>query len=163
VVRAGSRVPRDPTEATLLAAIASCEAGSRGVYADWLDDRDDSREAAFVRSQEVLADLHDQGDRARYLTEYEIARGPAGIIDADYRRVLGRPAIEGCRAADGVPCPKDWGNLARGTTTDVRTCTACNRNVHFVRSVGDAIIDIRRRITVVVDVVEARRFGDLDG
>ena len=47
-------IPRDRREADLLNAIAANDEASREVYADWLEERGEHREAEFLRVQQEL-------------------------------------------------------------------------------------------------------------
>ena len=150
--------PRDGVEAQLLAQIAARDAGSRDVYADWLDDRGLQREAEFVRAQDELVQLRAPIARDR---QREVSAA-AVELDPRWRLAVSRPAIERCAPEFAFRCPKDWGTLARTDDPGVRFCSSCTKPVYYAATVAEARERAANRECVALDLTAARRDGDLD-
>ena len=154
--------PRDDTEARLLDQIDARELGGREVYADWLDDRGLTTEAAFVRTQDQLAAVRRKGDRVALHVLGDLARGSASQLDVRWRRRVGRPTIERCGAEFEFRCPKDWGELAATGDPNVRFCGACDKPVYYAASVDAARDRAANRECVALDLAAVRSERDLD-
>jgi uncharacterized protein (TIGR02996 family) len=154
--------PRDDTEARLLAEIDARELGGREVYADWLDDRGLTAEAAFVRAQDQLAAVRRKGDRVALHVLGNLARGSASQLDGRWRRRVSRPTIERCAAEFEFRCPKDWAELAPTGDPNVRFCGACDKPVFYAASVVDARDRAANRECVALDLGAARSERDLE-
>jgi len=155
----------DPVERSLLQQIVAGDEASRLVYADWLEGRGDAARAEFLRLQQELAaiDPTDAVARLRFRLEGRRLRELAGRLDLEWRRLVGRPAVEGCRkAAFDFVCRMDWATLAPTADPSVRRCGACGDDVHYATSVIDARRHALRGRCVAVDLGEERAPGDLD-
>jgi uncharacterized protein (TIGR02996 family) len=139
----------DATEAALLAQIAAGDHDSRPVYADWLEERAHSREAAFVRAQDELVALRIRRDDV--------------VTPADapfrWRAAIARPPIEACDF--DFECPKEWGSLAPTAQPGVRMCGACKKPVYYCDSVADAREHAANARCVALDLSAARIDDDL--
>jgi uncharacterized protein (TIGR02996 family) len=135
----------DVVELRLLASIARSDEGSREVYADWLDEHDDSQRAELVRMQDALVgmSLFEREDHVPRLREL------AANTDAHWRIKVARPPIEHCKATS--QCPIDWGSLAHTERSDVRTCKACGKQVFFCETLGEARTRADRGELLVLD------------
>ncbi len=154
-------VPRDPTEAQLLAQIASREPGSREVYADWLDDRELSRDAEFVRAQDELVQLRVGTTKAHGARTAEVGALAAELSFAWCRHV-GRNPIERCAPEFAFRCPKEWGALAPTEDPGVRYCSGCAKPVYYAASVAEARERAANHECVALDLSASRRDRDLD-
>ena len=152
--------PADPIEAKLLAAIASHDDSARLVYADLLEHRGEVDRAEFLRVQQRLVALS-PGD-AFFLKCTKRLRRLAKSIDAEWRARVARPPIERCDVAFEFQCPKEWGSLTPTGQSDVRFCTACDKQVYYCLTVGDARRRSSRGECVAVDVSNLRSEGDLE-
>jgi uncharacterized protein (TIGR02996 family) len=157
-------VARDPVEQRLLDAIVAGDEACRLVYADWLEGRGDVTRAEFLRLQRSLAgvDPTDPDERGRLTAELGRLRQLAPQIDLDWRRLVGRPAVEGCRQVTfDFPCRMDWGALAPTALPNVRRCHGCGDKVFYVSTIGAAREHASLGHCVAVDFVEPRQPGDL--
>jgi uncharacterized protein (TIGR02996 family) len=148
----------DSVEAGLLASIAERDEAARVVYADWLEERGDLARAEFLRLQQELLAMEDDG---RYMAIVHRLEKLAAGIDVHWRIKVGRPVIENCMAYD-FPCPREWGALDPTGRRTVRFCTGCERNVYYCKTIEEARDHARRGDCVCVDPVSPRRSGDLD-
>jgi uncharacterized protein (TIGR02996 family) len=155
---------RDPVEQRLLDALLAGDEASRLVYADWLEGRGDALRAEFLRLQRSLAgvDPTDPDERGRLKADLGRLRQLAPQIDLDWRRLVGRPAVEGCRQVTfDFPCKMDWGALAPTALPNVRRCHGCGDKVFYVSTIGAAREHASLGHCVAVDFGEPRRPGDL--
>jgi uncharacterized protein (TIGR02996 family) len=135
----------------------------RLVYADWLEERGDSR-AEFLRQESeltrvrreverlhrelTLQDLSDDNewtasDRVFALREAEIARQHRlselqPPISAQWLNWVDRSRIEGCGIRFDFQCPVQWDQLTLTDDVRVRQCPQCDRAVHFCDSIQEA-------------------------
>lgn len=147
----------DVTELRLLANIAQQQAGSRMVYADWLEEHGDPVRAEFLRLQELIPTL---AEGSHFTATSTRLRELAAHIEMDWRRKVARPLIENCLGLE-IACPKEWGSLAPTTRQGVRHCSSCNKQVYYCSSVPEARSHAMAGNCVAVDVVAIRRPGDL--
>jgi uncharacterized protein (TIGR02996 family) len=129
------------------------------VYADWLDEHDDPR-AEFIRLEVRRLDPNtSQTERFGITGRLEDVRAN---LDPDWVAIFDRPRIENCDERFAFQCPKQWDQL-RGTADPlVRHCDACEKNVYYCHSVGDAYDHARQGHCVAVAEGLPRRPGDLD-
>jgi uncharacterized protein (TIGR02996 family) len=149
----------DPVEERLIAAITARDHASRIVYADWLEERGDHARAEYLRLQVQL--LGEPGDRPELDTVRERLRELARGLDMEWRRQVGRPAIEGCVSLE-VPCPKDWGSLVPTERENVRFCEACSRSVFYCASTWEMDLHAREGACMAIDLAIPRAPGDRD-
>lgn len=134
----------DADELGLLRVIAAGDEGSRVVYADWLEQRDDAR-AELVR--------HEQLSPPRITSATTIPLRVLSLALATtirWRARVTRPRIERCASA---ACPAEWGALAATDRDDVRRCVTCARGVAYC-----ATVQMARHVTtpVVLDYLSLR-------
>jgi uncharacterized protein (TIGR02996 family) len=159
------QVVEDPTEARLLAAIASQQdAASRLVYADWLEQRGEQARAEFLRLQEQLAARSPdprQLDRGT-VAKTERLRALAASIEIGWRYRVARPAVEGCDARFSFRCPREWAAMTETPRPDVRHCSACDKHVYYCATMQQAQNHAESGHCVVIDVIPKRRPHDLE-
>jgi uncharacterized protein (TIGR02996 family) len=164
IVLALEGLRRDPVEQSLLDQIVAGDQDSRLVYADWLEGRGDAVRAEFLRLQQTLSaiDPNDGAARPQLRSDLRRLRELAGRLDREWRQLVGRPVVEGCRRVTfDFACRMDWGTLAPTDRPDVRHCSGCGDDVYYARSVLDARHHARRGRCVAVDLAEERRPDDL--
>jgi len=135
----------EATELRLLLAVVQHEAGSREVYADWLEERGDTDRAELLRLQEEGKPC----DRLREL---------AARSDLAWRFKVARAFVEGCEQ-QSREC--EWSALAITQRGDVRHCTRCQRDIYYCATLEEARERTRRRELVVVDAAAVRSPYDL--
>lgn len=156
----GARViARDATEQQLLDAIARGDDASRGVYADWLEERGDPARAEFLRVQQALVACAPEGEAFAPLADR--LRELASTIDVAWRSRVARPPIEGCPVAFEVACPRRWSALAPTATEGVRYCGACRQEVHYCATIDEARALAASGQCVAIDIASPRWDGDL--
>ncbi len=155
----------DPVERSLIDAIVRGDEDSRLVYADWLEARGDALRAEFLRLQRSLAALEPTDPAYRDLLEERMRRlgELAPQIGLAWRRMLGRPVVEGCdRIRTDFQCKMDWGSLAPTDQPNVRRCGACGDNVYYVTTIRAARDHVRLGRCIAVDFGQEREPDDLD-
>jgi uncharacterized protein (TIGR02996 family) len=148
----------DATELRLLSGVAQSEAGSRLVYADWLEGQGDVTRAEFLRIQEAFLDSTVDDAIAMSQRMRELAEQ----IDVSWRLKVARPMIENCSLGFELECPRDWGSLSPTEKGGVRFCGACSKRVYYCGSVGEARTHAQMGNCVAVDIVAIRRPHDLE-
>jgi uncharacterized protein (TIGR02996 family) len=104
------------------------------VYADWLDERDDSG-AEFIRLQLRLTELREAEERARLESRVaELARG----LNPVWVAMVDRTQIENCRGPFQFRCPLTWQELTPTRDENVRFCETCREEVIYCRSLSEA-------------------------
>ena len=154
----------DPVERSLIDQLVAGDDVSRLVYADWLESRGDGVRAEFLRLQQSLAGIDplDLAVRTRFREEIRRLRELSAGLDAHWRRLVGRPAVEGCRKVTfDFQCRMDWGTLTPTARPDVRRCEGCGDEVHYVASTIEARHHARLGHCVAIDLAEDRAPGDL--
>jgi uncharacterized protein (TIGR02996 family) len=155
---------RDPVERSLIDAITSGDEDSRLVYADWLETRGDALRAEFLRLQRKLAGMEPTDPSQRDLLKERMQRlgELAPQIDFAWRRLLGRPVVEGCRSVvTDFKCKMDWGSLQPTDRPNVRRCDGCGDNVYYVSTLRAAREQARMGRCIVVDFSQERSPNDL--
>jgi uncharacterized protein (TIGR02996 family) len=143
----------DDVERRLIDAIVARDEESRLVYADWLEERGQSRRAQFLRIQDAFAamtsDDPDHHELARRL------RLVATLIDVGWRRRIGQPAILGCARSE---CPKRWSNLDESADPKKRRCEICQQTVTYFTRLEDVPYESARgqRTVYVLDATVRR-------
>lgn len=154
----------DPVERSLIDQLVAGDEASRLVYADWLEGRGDGVRAEFLRLQHALAGIDplDLAVRTRLRGEIQRLRELSAHVDVHWRRLVGRPAVEGCRKVTfDFQCKMDWGTLAPTGRPDVRRCDGCGDEVHYVASIAEARHLAQRGRCVAIELTEERAPGDL--
>ena len=135
-----TRLAPDATEQGFLAALRErpAETDTRMAYADWLDARGRTIEAAFVRT-ELRPD------------DPAIVR----VSERDWRAITSRASIEDCWVGDGdkegPQCPARWDGLTATRDERLRRCAVCQQHVRFCATIGDAALAGRVEERVVFD------------
>ncbi len=118
-------------EGAIVAGVVRGGDEARQVYADWLEARGRTDDAAWLRA-EVL--LHARSERSREPLRVALER-LTPTVGATFRALVSRPRIEAC----GRPvCPKKWASLPAGNDERVRQCVACDGKVRFCDTVEEA-------------------------
>lgn len=129
------------------------------VYADWLDEHDDQVRAEFLRlSARLNAPGVTQTERFGIISQLEDMRP---LLAADWVAVFDRSRIENCDARFAFQCPKQWENLKGTDDPTVRHCDACQKKVHYCRTMREAYDHARQGNCVAVDSTVPRLVGDL--
>jgi uncharacterized protein (TIGR02996 family) len=168
----------DPTEEQLLELIRErpADAEVRAVYADWLEDRGHSERAQFLREQLALGAVTSAADPAFAAAADRLAALAPRVGDA-WRARVAMSFIENCdenlpphhyrrRPAPALGfelvCPMRWDRLAPTEREDVRSCSACRRNVTYCTTIEQARTLAMSGECVAVDVSEKREILDLE-
>jgi uncharacterized protein (TIGR02996 family) len=131
----------------------------RLVYADWLEERGESR-AEFVRLESAHAQAGTDEDR-RAALRVRLQQIQTGL-DPKWIALIDRPAIENCATARFVvQCPRLWEKLTVKDDGPVRSCSACRGNVFYCASVEEARDRASRGERVAVASWLERRPGDV--
>ena len=152
-------VAGDPTEASLLQAIANRDETIRLVYADWLEQRGDLVRAEFLRVQDELLEMA-PGD-TEFVGHASRLGALAAQIDVAWRVRVASPAVERCGLRFDFQCPMEWSMLQSTEHDGVRHCTGCQQDVYYALTVGEARSYARNGHCVALDVTSARWRGDL--
>jgi uncharacterized protein (TIGR02996 family) len=145
----------------------------RLVYADWLDEQqteDASRKAEFLRVVVALTTEFKTGPRLTLeQRQMDLARG----LPTDWLPVVSRLGVENCAAAGNTvrrpletvtfefECPVDWEVMTATADPAVRSCGACEQNVYYCATIGEAREHARQGHCVAVDAAIPRTEGDL--
>ena len=144
---------------------------ARLVYADWLDERDDTESRAKALFLRLTARMHDpnrpKGDDAEL-------QKLAAKLDTDWLAVVSRLKVENCGAlrADSeaarrvrdlfeLVCDQNWDEMTPTGNDAVRRCEKCQENVYYCDTIVVARDHARRGHCVAVDLGIIRRNGDL--
>jgi uncharacterized protein (TIGR02996 family) len=157
-------IPLDPVERSLLDAIAGGDEASRLVYSDWLEGRGDLARAEYLRLQQTLAGIDplDAHVNLRFKDDVHRLRELAWKLEPEWRQLVGRPAVEGCKQARfEFPCKMDWGTLAPTDRPGVRRCHGCGDDVYYSTTLLEARAHARQGRCVALEIVPHRTAGDL--
>jgi uncharacterized protein (TIGR02996 family) len=154
----------EPLERSLVDAILRGDEDSRLVYADWLEGRGDALRAEFLRLQRSLSAMDpDPAQRALLKERLRRLGELAPQIDFAWRRLLGRPVVEGChKVVADFRCKMDWGSLTPTEKPTVRHCHACGDNVYYVATIRAAREHVARGNCIAVDLGQHRSPNDLE-
>jgi uncharacterized protein (TIGR02996 family) len=133
---------------------------TRLVYADWLEERDDSRGTFLRLEQEYVALPIDDVRRARLLSRI---RRLARSLNRDWLRIVSRPPIENCRLnlKFAFECPRHWDQLQSTDLPTVRSCEFCDEPVYYCDTIAKARGHAARGECVAIDLVLLRKRNDL--
>lgn len=133
----------------------------RMIYADWLDERNDSR-SEFLRLDLML------GQVAETDMQYEKLQMQRSMLikqlDPQWVSLLARSPIELCpqKVEFKFMCPKRWENLQPfGDDQSVRYCDQCGKSVTYCLTIYDVRENARRGQCVAIDRGVQRRPSDL--
>src|SRR5262245_23250360 len=146
---------------------------TRMVYADWLDERDDSEskaKAKFLRvTVRLMGPIQRHGWRSARKKELQRL---AATLPTDWLAVVSRVRVENCaakRAEDmqrEVPmltvyvCDKRWDEMHATADVAVRFCERCERNVHYCDTILVARDHAQQGHCIAVDLGIIRRDND---
>jgi uncharacterized protein (TIGR02996 family) len=93
----------------------------------------------------------------------------AAAFDPNWLAVVSDPAVEGCGKGTGEArrlrfdfvCDKSWGDMKPTSTSTVRHCDSCDKDVHYCDNIVDARGHSRKGHCIAVDLGVIRRDGDL--
>lgn len=133
----------------------------RMIYADWLDERNDSR-SQFLRLDLRLSRLaaDDAQVEPLQLQRSKLIRR----LDRQWVSLLARSPIELCpqKVEFKFMCPKRWENLQPfGDDLSVRYCDQCGKSVTYCLTMDDVRYRVRGQC-VAIDSGVQRRAGDLE-
>ncbi len=129
------------------------------VYADWLDEHDNTLQAEFLRLMAQRGQLSNT-DLEWYTVEDRLQELRA-ILEPVWVEVFDRPKIENCETAFRFQCPKQWENLKITGDPSVRHCDACDRKVHYCHTLPEAQSHARQGHCVAVQLGVLRYPDDL--
>ncbi len=138
--------------------LGSNDEGARLVYADWLEEQGRCDEANWVRVESRLRGLEGPALDAAL----EELRPLSLKVGTDFMATVARPPIERCPVRFGFECPLRWEALQRTERTDVRHCAGCRMDVHFCRSVEEAMHWSVQGGCVALDPALERSPGDVN-
>jgi len=147
---------------------------SRLVYADWLEEQDDSAmrpQAEYLRLTVALAEpgLKKGKRKAGRKRLQELARH----LDTDWLAVVARIPVENCAKGETpdyrgrspvyfrVVCGRDWADLAATGDVAVRSCDECREDVHYCATIREARDHAQAGRCIAVDLGVIRRENDL--
>ena len=128
----------------------------RAIYADWLDERGDSR-AEILRIESVLATTPTQTEEFQQL-QNELRRLRRGV-NHNWIVVVTRVPIENCDRSSS--CPGRWERLGATHFPDVRVCWECQQNVYYCRAMREARQHVSMRRPIAVSLTLNRAPNDL--
>ncbi len=148
------------------------EDSTRLVYADWLEERGDSPNAAkaeFLRLSMLPLKARKKAGIARRL------RDLAEELDGEWLAVVSKLQIENCgvepvenqlivrvRSQFSFICDRSWEDLRTTDQPNVRSCVGCRKNVHYCASIEEARSRAENRECIALSLGVIRREGDLE-
>ena len=152
---------------------------TRLVYADWLDERGDphsSAKAEFLRLTVQIAST--KGRKGWKKARRKRLQELAAALEADWLAVVSRLPIENClgkrrsgeearpggmrRVAFEFLCDRRWEDLRPTGDRAVRSCDACQQNVHYCDTITEAREHAWEGHCIAVDLGVIRRERDLE-
>ena len=132
------------------------------VYADWLDEHDNTFQAEFLRLMARRGQL--RNTQPEWYTVEQRLQELRAVLEPVWVEVFDRPKIENCRVAASFrfQCPKQWENLKVTGDPAVRHCAACDKGVHYCHTLEEAQRHARQGHCVAVQLGVLRYPGDLD-
>jgi uncharacterized protein (TIGR02996 family) len=155
------RIPAVVAEDRFIQAILANpdDVSIRLVYADWLEERGDSR-GEFLRLEAALMGLPREDPRWAGMAVR--LRELRATLDRDWLTALGRSPIERCQLPSfEFQCPRQWDHLRLTASVDVRICSVCRLPVHYCHSIEEAQRQARSGRCVAVNPAVERKPGDL--
>ena len=146
----------------------------RAVYADWLEQHGHPERAEFLRQQLAVAEATSASDPWFVRAAARLAE-LAPQVGETWRSRVAMSFIERCPAAqppqpDALPalglelaCPMRWDKLTPTDREDVRSCSACQREVTYCTTIRQARAVARRGGCLAIDPALTRSPHDLDG
>jgi uncharacterized protein (TIGR02996 family) len=132
------------------------------VYADWLDEHENTLQAEFLR---LMARRGQLSNTVPYwYTVEERLQELRAVLEQVWVEVFDRPKIENCQISPAFrfKCPKQWEALKVTGDPTVRHCDACDKNVHYCHTLEEAQSHARQGHCVAVRLGVLRYPGDLD-
>ncbi len=148
---------------------------TRLVYADWLDERDDTESKAKALFLRLTVRLLEPNRSAGWRKARRKEMQPlTATLPTDWLAVVSRLKVENCAGKQGgdarqmsmrllfdFVCDKRWDEMAVTDDNGVRFCEQCKQNVHYC----DTIMDARKHAgvghCVAVDLGVIRHEQDL--
>jgi len=103
---------------------------ARLIYADWLEDRGDSR-AEYLRLECEIASL--EKDDALFKELLPRITTLRKNVDVRWLAAIGRTRIGNC-GSFAFKCPKRWENLKKTGSSRVRYCEDCEQPVYYAQT-----------------------------
>lgn len=132
----------------------------RGVFADWLTEQGEAREATWM----MLENAHHLGTldldgRKRFI---ELDR----VVDAGFRARVARLRVDLCTLHNEAStfeygCPERWEQMLHTTDPTCRHCEVCDADVHFVSDLQEARDHASRGHCVALSPALPHQPGDL--
>ena len=140
----------------------SADDACRLVYADWLEEQDDSVSLAkgqFLRLECEMTQGGLKPKRRKTLRKRlaELARP----LDTRWLAIVSKLPIENCNVELAFRCPKRWEQLQTLADRRLRYCGTCNEKVYYCESIREARRHAARGRCIAVDCAIPRRSGDL--
>jgi uncharacterized protein (TIGR02996 family) len=129
------------------------------VYADWLDEHDNTLHAEFLRLEVRRGQLVNT-DLEWYAVEERLQELRA-VLSPRWVAFFDRPKIENCDTPFRFKCPKRWEHLKLTRDFAVRHCDACEKEVYFCRTLPEAQGHARQGHCVAVQLGVMRYPDDL--
>ncbi|MCB9676961.1 MAG: TIGR02996 domain-containing protein [Alphaproteobacteria bacterium] len=132
----------------------------REVFADWLREQDREDEADWVRMEAAHARSALDVDARKRFVELDKAVDPA--FRARVARLRVEPCIRQLQAeVFEYACPERWEDMQATKDPLLRTCSVCDKAVHFVSTVAEARQHANLGHCVAISPAEPRLPGDL--
>jgi uncharacterized protein (TIGR02996 family) len=149
---------------------------TRLVYADWLEEQGEPVSAAKAEFLRLTVQLADPVQKKKSRKKRrERLQQLAAQLDTDWLAVVSRLAVENCRpkrkAGDSrrmrglrfdFLCDRRWEELRPTDDRAIRSCDACQQNVHYCDTITEASRHADSGHCIAVDLGVIRREGDLD-
>ncbi len=144
----------------------------RTVYADWLEQHGHPERAEFLRQQLAVGEAKSASDPDFVRAAARLAELSSKVGDT-WRSRVAMSFIEYCPSTQATPqappelglelvCPMRWDKLTPTHREDVRSCSACNREVTYCTTIAQARTVARRGGCLAVDPALTRSPHDLD-
>ena len=152
----------------------------RLVYADWLDERDDTESKTKALFLRLTVRLREPNRRAGWRKARRKEMRPlAATLPTDWLAVVSRLQVEGCAAQSakyreqhpgdflGIKalfefvCDKRWDEMTPTEDQAVRRCDQCEQNVHYCDTITVAREHAQQGHCIAVDLGIIRRENDL--
>src|SRR5262245_7967950 len=147
----------------------------RLVYADWLDERDDTESKTKALFLRLTVRLREPNRKASWRKARRKEMRPlAATLPTDWLAVVSRLQVERCagkRAANArwaydqrlfdFVCGKRWDEMTATEDHNVRFCELCKEDVHYCDTITQAREHAQQEHCVAVDLGIIRREGDL--
>lgn len=128
-------------------------------YVSWLEQEGGSRaECVSIEDELHNVEAEERNWFALGVRFEELRR----TLDPNWLALLDRTPVENCQVRFRFKCPKKWQSLKLTDDSGVRFCDACQENVFYCGSVGDARHHAMQGHCVALNSHLQREPGDLD-